>query len=239
MPPKGQHHTEETKAKLRLARLGKPTGRVPPNKGKHHSDITRAKMSIAHRGATPWNKGKRKETDSRLIPKQPSKRPGDETRAKLSAINKARWQNPEYRARMSAKHKKRCNEPEWRARRSILSKSLWQDPEYAQKVWEAWKVKPNQAELQLQGLLDTYFPGKWKFVGDGQLIIGGRCPDFVNVNGKKEVIELFGTYWHPIFDVAERKEHYRQYGFKAAIIWEDEVGDEHRLVKSLKKRLRG
>jgi len=237
---KGSHHTPEAKAKLRLAHLGKPTGRAP-SKGKHPSDITRAKMSIAHRGEKHHQYGKPHSdlVKMKISASLKGKRPSEDTRAKLSAINKARWQNPEYRAKMTARRKIVCQEPAWRARRSDLSKSLWQDPNYAQKVWEAWKVKPNQAELQLQGLLDTYFPGKWKFVGDGQLIIGGRCPDFVNVNGKKEVIELFGTYWHPIFDVAERKEHYRQYGFKAAIIWEDEVGDEHRLVKSLKKRLRG
>ena len=54
---KGSHHTDEARAKLRLARLGKPTG-IAPNKGKHHSDNTRLKMSIAHRGERHYQYGK-------------------------------------------------------------------------------------------------------------------------------------------------------------------------------------
>ena len=60
----------------------------------------------------------------------------------------------------------------------------------------------------------------------------------MNVNGKKEIIELFGTYFHSVFDVAQRKEHYSQYGFRVAIIWEDELEDEDRLVKVFRRKFR-
>ncbi len=42
-------HTEETKQKMRLARLGKPS----QMKGKKHSEETKQKMSLAHRKPKP------------------------------------------------------------------------------------------------------------------------------------------------------------------------------------------
>ncbi|GAJ10777.1 unnamed protein product, partial [marine sediment metagenome] len=74
----------------------------------------------------------------------------------------------------------------------------------------------------------------WKYVGDGQVILGGFCPDFINTNGKKQVIELFGTYWHDVFDIARKKDHYRQYGFDTLVIWSDELADEEATVKRIK-----
>ena len=76
----------------------------------------------------------------------------------------------------------------------------------------------------------------FKFVGGGEVWLGNRNPDFINTNGKKQVIELFGTYWHPVFDVANRIEHYKQYGFACLIIWEDELADLSKLTKKIKRR---
>ena len=39
-----------------------------------------------------------------------------ETKAKLSAANKRRWQDPEYRAKQSAAQKKKWQDPEYRAK---------------------------------------------------------------------------------------------------------------------------
>ena len=50
----GQHHTDETKAKISAANKN----RVPWNKGKTYSEESRAKMSAAKKGkSVPWNKG--------------------------------------------------------------------------------------------------------------------------------------------------------------------------------------
>jgi len=52
------------------------------------------------------------------------------------------------------------------------------------------------------------FPNEWKYAGDGSLIIRGKCPDFVNVNGRKLIIEVFGDYWHSEERVGKNsKEH--------------------------------
>lgn len=229
--------------------------------GYHHTEETKRKISVAHIGIVP----------------------SEETRAKLSIINRKRWEDPEYRKkvvrgkkadlketkRLYLEEKLSTNEIGERlgvgnstvsrylgelgvkARRyhteaakakmstsqSVRMKARWQDPAYREKtiaaLMKALHIKPNHIELALQDVLDRHFPNTWKYVGDGQLIIGGKCPDFVNINGKKEVIELFGTYWHDLFDVARKKEHFAQYGFRVAIIWEDELKDEERLIRVL------
>jgi len=53
---------------------------------------------------------------------------------------------------------------------------------------------PTSPELCLGGLLDKHFPGEWRYTGNGDTLIGGKSPDFLNVNGQKAVIELFGDY---------------------------------------------
>jgi len=152
----------------------------------------------------------------------------------MSANMKELWQNPQYREHMKAAHKGQPHSEEQDANQRIMMKELWQDPEYIKKVFA--KYQPNKAELKLQEILNRHFPGRWKYVGDGQVNLGGRFPDFINVNGKKEVIELFGERWHPIFHIAQKKEHYKQYGFRVAIVWEDELEDEERLVKGFRKK---
>jgi len=98
--------------------------------------------------------------------------------------------------------------------------------------------KPNKPETAVIKYLDQNFPGEWKYVGDGQVWMGNRCPDIINVNGKKVVVEVFGTYWHgrsvQAFDnVADRKTHYRKYGFDCIVIWENECYDYDVLKEKL------
>ncbi len=50
----GMHHTEKTKEKISIKKLGMP----PPNKGKPMSSEQKDKLSKAHLGKPSWNKGK-------------------------------------------------------------------------------------------------------------------------------------------------------------------------------------
>ena len=94
-------------------------------------------------------------------------------------------------------------------------------------------VRPTKPELILGDYLNLHYPNEWKYNGDcsESVIIGGKVPDFVNVNGKKMVNECFGRYWHnPIkhpkrASFEELKVHYSKYGFNCVIIWEDECND--------------
>lgn len=97
----------------------------------------------------------------------------------------------------------------------------WQKPEYVKAVFSGWNRRPNRLEKSFQKTLDTYFPGHWKYVGGGEFSIGRRVPDFVNINGHKAVIEVFGRYWHQKTDAATRTRHFKRYGFRTLCVWED------------------
>jgi G:T-mismatch repair DNA endonuclease (very short patch repair protein) len=107
--------------------------------------------------------------------------------------------------------------------------------ESLRKIMKGGRTKPNKLESYLSQMLQQFCPNEWKYVGDGEVIIGGKCPDFININGKKQVIEFMGNYWHPLFDGANRIEHYKQYGFECFVIWQDELKDIEKLTKKVKK----
>jgi len=102
-------------------------------------------------------------------------------------------------------------------------------------------LSPNKPERRLRNGLNKMFPGEYKFVGDGKTFIGGKCPDFINVNGQKKIIELFGTFWHSKkMTGMSRKEyeeqrikHFAKYGFRTLVIWQKELEN----IKKLKRKL--
>jgi len=85
-------------------------------------------------------------------------------------------------------------------------------------------TSPNFPETLFGFWLDENFPNEWKYNGDGsqKVIIGRKIPDFVNVDGKKGVIEIFGTYWHDELEVGEKIEHYNRFGYNCLVLWDYE-----------------
>ncbi|ORX22574.1 hypothetical protein BVF91_10615 [Thermoanaerobacterium sp. PSU-2] len=141
---------------------------------------------------------------------------------------KERWQDEAFREKM---HQVRQSE-EFREKLRQALQELWQDPDYARKALTQ-HLRQTRPEKLIEQRLNELFPGEYKYVGDGQLIIGGKCPDFANVNGKKKLIEVFGDYWHEGQDPQERIEFFRQYGFDCLVIWESELEDITTVVEKL------
>jgi hypothetical protein len=112
---------------------------------------------------------------------------------------------------------------EVKQRLSQIAMAYWQKPEYIQKQMQIHKVKINRAELKLNDLLQQILPNEYKYVGDGEFIIAGKCPDFLNINGKKKLIELWGNHWHSNHDPQKRINIFRPFGFDTLIIWESEL----------------
>jgi len=73
------------------------------------------------------------------------------------------------------------------------------------------------------------------------MILGGKGLDFVNVNGQKKIIEMFGTYWHgekrtgriKKEEEQQRIDLFAQYGYQTLIIWQHELKN----VNSLRTKL--
>lgn len=107
--------------------------------------------------------------------------------------------------------------------RSNTVKKLWQDPGFQRKQKEARKLKPNKPEQFLIKLLNKLFPNEYKYIGNYQFFLGGKNPDFMNMNGQKKLIELYGDYWHKKESEQIRIDHFKKYGFDTLVIWENEL----------------
>lgn len=127
---------------------------------------------------------------------------------------------------------KRTIRPDTRAKISKTLKGRRLSDDHARKLIQGRGHKPTDIERELTGLLsDQHLP--FRYCGDGQVIIGGKCPDFININGRKQLIEIFGRYWHDLLDPARRVAHFAQYGFNTLIVWDEELKFKDRLIRRL------
>jgi len=102
--------------------------------------------------------------------------------------------------------------------------------------------RPNVAEKKLESIVNRYFPGEFRLNVKNGVIVGGKVPDFVNVNGNKTVVELFGDYWHgrrvtgrsTKAEEDRRRRHFADWGFKTAIVWESELANKRLVRKKIK-----
>lgn len=156
-----------------------------------------------------------------------------ETLARLQSF----WDDPIYVAKMRAASKKKT--PAKKAadiRRSVTFKELWRnpnsifnDPEFRNRRASAIaKANSNangmstEEEIFLK-LMSDLVPGEFKYNGDGSvMVLGGKVPDFVDINGKKKLIEVFGNYWHNGEDENIRINYFRQYGWDTLVVWASE-----------------
>lgn len=208
---KGVPCSDEQKLKISQANKGHPS----PMKDKTLSAETRKRMSLADKGKPSPKKGipqseEQREKSSKAHMGQPAWNKGipmrEESKRKLSEANKRYW------ASLSEEDKEK----------SIKA------------VLKGLLSRPTRLEQKLIDIIEANnLP--FKYVGDGQLWLGYKCPDFININGKKQLIELFGVHWHDVFDVAKRSEHFRQYGFDTLVIWEDEMTDTDTVISKIRK----
>ena len=104
-------------------------------------------------------------------------------------------------------------------------------------------MSPTSIELKLTEII-TKHGLPFKFVGTGEVIINGKIPDYININHKKQLIELFGNYWHSLERTGrnrlEEEENrikiFEKYNYLTLVIWEDELEkDEEKLVEKIRE----
>ena len=78
----------------------------------------------------------------------------------------------------------------------------------------------------------------YKYVGDGSFLIGNKNPDFVNINGEKIAVEVFGSF-HKLRDYgkienykSEREKIFKTYGWDVIFFQDNEV-NENNVIKKL------
>lgn len=152
-----------------------------------------------------------------------------------------------YRAFRFHKGKKRgtrlgykCSE-EHKEKVRQTSLAQWRDPIKRERIIRSLLElrAPNNQELEVLDLLNINFGNEWKFVGDGQMIIGGLCPDFININGKKLIIEYFGRRWHRPQEEKFKTKVYSQFGYRTLVIWSEELTDKVKLITKVDGFLKG
>lgn len=125
---------------------------------------------------------------------------------------------------------------------SKASQLLWKRPKFVKRMMEKLHVKPNKPESKLIRLIDdNNLP--FDYVGDGSALIGGLCPDFLH-NEERKIIEIFGRIYHdPSISFKKinwkrqywgRKAIFSQLGYDTLIIWDDELGNEHKIIERIR-----
>ena len=230
--------SEEHKKKISLSRIG--------NKyrlGKKHSEESRKKMSLSHTGQIAWNKGKHWSKEfrerHREIIKQVWKNPEYREREILTHKGKVLSNNIKEKISNSLKNKPKSEETkrnmslarkgkkfsdshrlnlikafqskEHKEKRSKISKELWKK--------EGYKEKTIRAQLNLINKHNLPF----KYVGNGQILICYRNPDFIECNGKKLLIETYFSLWHSKDYEEQRNKIFSKYGYKTLFLNENDL----------------
>ncbi len=179
------------------------------------------------KGYTPYNKGLVKELQPNYgkVGFMTGKKQSEHQKIVASKTHKGKIVSEETKQKM--KHSK--NDEKWYENICKANKANWQKPSYVRAQMKARKCKPNKEEIYVYSFLQTNFPNEWKFVGDGEFILAGKCPDFININGKKKLIEFFGDYWHKYSEEPERIAFFKQYGFDTLVIWAHDLRNEEKL----------
>jgi predicted DNA-binding protein YlxM (UPF0122 family) len=152
------------------------------------------------------------------IPVDPLRRP-KKWKEKIQAKIKELWTNPEYRRKEVEAHKKL---------------------EVVEKAIANLKYRPTSLERKLMEIIEKHnLP--YIYTGDGSFRIGRLNPDFVNNNGKKIAVDIFGDYWHNREETpwygreSVRKLIMKRYGWDLRVIWEHELFNlpEEQIVRRL------
>ena len=212
-------YSSETLQKISEARKGKPT----------HSLKHRQEMSQRLKGHPPWN----------------TKPCSSETRQKLSLANKGKQNTLGHK--LTEEHKQKIKV--WMEEAWSNPNSNFGTPQWIKAVLDGMRLRPTKPEKELDSLLTEHFPNQFAYNGDFSqgVILNRMIPDFININGRKCVIEVFGEAfhnpkeaWKPIaYKSTEegRIEAYEEIGFKCLIIWSRELRNPNKVLARLNQFL--
>jgi very-short-patch-repair endonuclease len=142
------------------------------------------------------------------------------TRKKHSeGMKKAFEKNPELRGIVSENSLKRWANKKWKEEqiKRILKTKFSRPTKLERKFMDFF----NQATLP------------YKYVGDGEFLIGYKNPDFININGEKICLEVGNkkqkTFYNQFHSwkkyEEERIKHFAKYGWRCVVLWEDDLLD--------------
>ena len=228
-------------------------GQIPWNKGlTKETDARVAKMSRNISASLNTEESRRKRAKSAKVRWE-----NPEQHRILSESIKTLWQDPIYSENLKAIHKKRCNEPENIQRVSALHKRLWTDPEYAKMMNDKKRTEANRRSIgtkakkrfedpeYMKKVLHRRIPSypeqifinlckEFKYVGNGDLNIGGKNPDFVSIKDDHKLIEIWGKHFKEGRNPQDLIDFYKVRGYQCIIIWASELRYPENVVAKVK-----
>jgi len=216
-------------------------GHEPWNKGKTKEKDERVKKYSEK--IRPWNKGKTKEEDERIEKiAQASKgqEPPNKNQYEMKCVQCGKTFSVP-KSRTEGQHKRRfCSHEcygKWKSESGQSLKSLLEIKD------------PNSLEQKIIKIIENNnLP--FKYVGDGKVVLGGRCPDFIHTDGQKKIIEAFGDYFHDpdLNETVEwerteegRKEFFKEFGFDTLVLWQSDLEEmsNKEIANKIRKFTRG
>jgi len=244
MKSKSHKHTKETKKKISLALKGR---------GHKQTEETKKKISLARKGVC-ISEGTRR----RMALAKTGHKHTEETRQKMSLAKRGKCRPEETRRKLGLALEGKTWEERFGIEKATELKKKYSEygkehtQEFLRRIFSNSDKKPtNPEKILINHSSQNSLP--YKYVGDGKFWINlegiNINPDFINVNHKKEFIEVLGCYWHgckrcfpDLFsDIEESKAHkavlhnvrrdqlkrdlLQKYGYNIIYIWEHEIRD--------------
>jgi G:T-mismatch repair DNA endonuclease (very short patch repair protein) len=97
------------------------------------------------------------------------------------------------------------------------------------------RQEPNNAEMTLFGLM-CYLGMPYRYTGNAQFLLMGRCPDFVHLTDRK-IIELYGERWHKPEEEQQRIDLFARSDYHVLVVWQRELKPKPEDRKRLYQRL--
>lgn len=195
-------------------------------------------MKYIKKGYNPWNKGKKmpkrikdkiSNTMKKKLPQYSFKKgniPWNKGRKGYSIFPNGRKFTEKHIKNLSDSHKGKISPLKGRKRpKEVIIKCLKRNPKSSLEI----KFEDIIKQLGLP----------YKFVGNGEVIVARKCPDFVNSNGEKIAVEVYYRKHKELFRnglevwKAERTKIFNENGWK--IIFFDETQVNKEIIKEVLK----
>ena len=220
-PPwnKGIPHSEEQIEKMKLSGGNR--------KGFFHTEATKQKMRDNHKGMSG-----RKHSEETINKMKVTQQKSEEFRRRVSNVLRGHFVSDETKQKIRDTLKGFVPSEESNKERSIGMTKAWAEGRMSEALAGCHRG-PNKPETMILNILNSLFPNQWEYTGNFTFTIAGKCPDFVNCNGQKKVIEMYGDYWHRNDDPQDRIDLFSKFGYDTLIIWESELKDIRKVEKAI------
>lgn len=207
----GKKQTKEHKENNSLSHIGLKQS----NQTKEKKRLSMKKYFKIH---NVWSIGLTKETDERI------KKMGlNVSKVNIGNQNLIIAQKKNAKKRIETRKKKGWYKNPEQARKNLSKANLdkWKNLKFREKnikaILKGLMKRPTSFEQPIIDLIKKYnLP--FKYVGDGQVIIAYKNPDFIQTNGKKLIIETYAKWCHPKNYEEVRSKRFVKYGYRTLFL---------------------